>query len=72
VCAALSIFLSLGLNKDPPPFGAMIVGIPGDSKDCPKRNTFMRIYGPVAWKRPCDVIVRWNGTKFTYEALVRD
>ena len=24
------------------------------------------------WKRPCDVIVRWNRTKFIFEALVQD
>src|SRR4029077_10814615 len=49
---------------------AMVLGIPGDSKDCPKRRMFIRTYGPTAWKRPCDVVVRWNGTKFTYEALI--
>ena len=65
-------FLSLDLldlNRNPPAFRAMVLGIPGDSKDCPKRRMFIRTYGPTAWKRPCDVVVRWNGSKFTYEAL---
>jgi hypothetical protein len=60
------IFLSLDWSKDPPAFRAMVLGIPGDSKDCPKH---MRSFAPNAFKKSCDVIVRWNGTKFTYEAL---
>ena len=49
-----NVFLSLDSSGET--FKAMVLGIPGDSKDCPKRlRTF--------WKRPCDVIVRWNGTK---------
>jgi len=67
-----NIFLSLDWDSDPPAFRAMVLAIPGDSKDCPKRRMFVRTYGPTAWKRPCDVIVRWSGTKFTYEALVPD
>jgi hypothetical protein len=65
------IFLSADWEQDPPAFRAMVLGIPGDSKNCPRprRNMFMRTYGILAWKRPCDVIVRWNGTRFTYEAL---
>jgi len=38
----------------------MVLGIFG-AEECPKLGAW--------WKRPCDVIVRWNGTKFTYEAL---
>jgi hypothetical protein len=56
-------FLSLDNNSGA--FRAMVLGISAASKDCPKR---LRTW----WKRPCDVIVRWNGTKFTYEALARD
>ena len=63
------IFLSLDWSKDPPAFRAMVLGIPGDSKDCPKR---IRSSAPNAFKQSCDVIVRWNGTRFTYEALSRD
>jgi len=65
-------FLSLDWNKDPPVFKVMVVAISGDSKECPRRSMFIRTYGPTAWKQPCDVIVRWNRTKFTYEPLVRD
>ena len=60
-------FLSLRLGSWA--FKAMVLGIPGDRKDCPKRRTFIRTYGPVAWKQSCDVIVRWNGNRFTYQAL---
>ena len=56
-----NIFLSLDPG-DPPVFRAMVLGIYGNSKNCPKR---LRHW----WKQPCDVIVRWNGTKFTYEGL---
>lgn len=63
------IFLSLDLSKDPPAFRAMVLGIPGHSKDCPKR---IRSSAPSAFKQSCDVIVRWNGTRFTYEPLSRD
>jgi len=62
------IFLSLDWSRHyPPPFRAMVLGIPGDGKDCPKRDRdrLMRTYGSTAWKWPCHVIVRWNGTKFT-------
>jgi hypothetical protein len=45
------IFLSLDWNRDPPAFRAMVVGIPGDSRDCPQRDAFVRAYGPTAWKR---------------------
>ena len=55
-----NVFLSLG--RDQTAFKAMVLGISAGSKDCPKR---LRTW----WKLPCDVIVRWNGTKFTYEAL---
>ena len=59
------IFLSLDYSRDPPAFRAMVLGIYGNSENCPKRlRTF--------WKQSCDVIVRWNGTRFTYEALFRD
>ena len=57
------IFLSLDNSSGA--FRAMVLGISAASKDCPRR---LRTW----WKRPCDVIVRWNGAKFTYEALVRD
>jgi hypothetical protein len=63
-------FLSLDWwSRDQTAFGAMVLSIPADSKDCPKRRIFIRSYDGTAWKLPCDVIVRWNGTKFTYEAL---
>jgi hypothetical protein len=61
-------FLSLDLldlNRNPPAFRAMVLGIPGDSKDCPKRRMFIRTYGPTAWKRPC----RRGCEVDTYEAL---
>jgi hypothetical protein len=69
---SFDIFLSLDSGGDAPAFRAMVLGIPGDSKNCPKRqrDILMRTYGSTAFKRECDVIVRWNGTKFTYEALV--
>jgi hypothetical protein len=50
----------------------MVVGIPGDSRDCPQRDALVRTYGPTAWKRSCDVIVTWNGTRLIYKALLRD
>ena len=53
------IFLSLDWSKGPPAFRAMVLGIPGDSKDCPKH---IRSFAPNAFKKSCDVIVRWNGT----------
>jgi hypothetical protein len=46
------------LNRNPPAFRAMVLGIPGDSKDCPKRRMFIRTYGSTAWKLQCDVIVK--------------
>jgi hypothetical protein len=53
-------FLSL---DDSGTFKAMVPGIPGDSKDCPKRerDRLIRTYDGQAWKLPCDVIVRSNG-----------
>ena len=54
-------------------FKAMVLEISGADKECPKRRMFIRAYGSFsAGRRPCDVIVRWNGTKFIYEPLVRD
>jgi hypothetical protein len=55
-------FLSLDYGGQAFKFKAMVLGISAASNDCPKH---LRGW----WKRPCDVIVRWNGTKFTYEAL---
>jgi hypothetical protein len=60
------VFLSLDESKDPPAFKAMVVGIPRDSNDCPKH---LRSSAGHAFKEACDVIVRWNGSRFTYEAL---
>ena len=62
-------FLSLDYGGQAFKFKAMVLAISGASKECPKRRIFLRTYGPTAWKRPCDVIVRWNGAKFTYEGL---
>jgi hypothetical protein len=55
-----------GAEGDVPAFGAMVLRIPGDRKNCPKgqHDMLMKAYGPSAWKQLCDVIVRWNGTKF--------
>jgi hypothetical protein len=60
------ILVWLDSTRSPPAFRAMVLGIYGTSEDCPKRvrRTF--------WKETCWVIVRWNGTRFTYEALFRD
>jgi hypothetical protein len=54
------IFLSFDASKYPPAFRAMVLGIPGDGKDCPKRqhDMLMRTYGPSTWKQSCDVIVK--------------
>jgi hypothetical protein len=65
------VFLSLDWSRDPPAFRAMVLNIQAASKECPKRyrDRLIRIRG---FKWPCDVIVRWNGAKFTYDALSRE
>jgi hypothetical protein len=51
-------------------FKAMVLTIRGDDKDCPpKRRMFIRTHGLRPDHARCNVIVRWTGTKFTYEAL---
>ena len=48
LCPAFLSLDLLDLNRNPPAFRAMVLGIPGDSKDCPKRRMFIRTYGPTA------------------------
>jgi hypothetical protein len=70
------VFLSTdGLKDDPPKFKAMVLSVFSGNKDCPTRDVVMREgkerYVFPAWKQSCDAVVKWDGTKFTYEPLLR-
>jgi hypothetical protein len=69
-----TVFLSLDGLDDPPKFKAMVLSVFSGNKDCPTRDVVevregKRVVFP-AWKQSCDAIVKWNGTKFTYEPLL--
>ena len=50
--------LSADWSKDPAAFKAIVLSILGGNKGCPSRP-----------KQECHVIVKWDGTKFTYKPL---
>jgi hypothetical protein len=69
-----TVFLSLDGLDEPPKFKAMVVSVFSGNKDCPTHDVVVRegeqSYVFPAWKQSCDAIVKWNGTKFTYEPLL--
>jgi hypothetical protein len=63
-------FIAADWSKDPPALRLMVVSLYGDAAECPIRAANVRAYGPTAWKHgQCDVIAKWDGTKFTYRML---
>jgi hypothetical protein len=66
-----TVFLSLDGLDGPPKFKAMVLSVFSGNKDCPTHDVELE-KGVVlpAWKQSCDAIVKWNGTKFTYEPLL--
>ena len=67
------VFLSIDwLNNNR--FNALVLSVFSGNKDCPTHDVVVRegeqSYVFPAWKQSCDAIVKWNGTKFTYEPLL--
>lgn len=63
-------FLSLDYSRNRPVFKVVVLSLYGDNRDCPIRDANVRAHGPTAWKHgPCDVIARWDGTRFIYRLL---
>jgi hypothetical protein len=67
------VFLSIDwLNSNR--FNALVLSVFSGDKDCPTHDVVVRegeqSYVFPAWKQSCDAIVKWNGTKFTYEPLL--
>lgn len=63
-------FIVADWSKVPPALRLIVVSLYGDAPECPIRAANVRAYGTAAWKHgQCDVIARWDGTKFTYRLL---
>jgi hypothetical protein len=63
-------FIVADWSRDPPALRLIVVSLYGDAPECPMRAANVRAYGPTAWKQgQCDVIARWDRTKFTYRIL---
>jgi hypothetical protein len=49
----------------------LVVSLYGDAPECPVREANLRAHGSTAWKfGQCDVVARWDGTRFVYRMLV--
>ena len=68
--AGEKVFLSVDDNSG---FRALVMSVLGGNKGCPTRPVVVREGGKSfvyqSWKFYCDVVVRWDGTKFTYKPL---
>jgi hypothetical protein len=63
-------YISADWTKDPPALKSIIISLYGDDKNCPAREANLRAHGSTAWKHgQCDVIARWDGSRFTYKLL---
>jgi hypothetical protein len=68
--AGEKVFLSVDDNSG---FKALVMSVLGGNKGCPTRPVLVREGGKShvyqSWKHYCDVVVRWDGTGFTYRPL---
>jgi hypothetical protein len=63
-------FIVADWSRDPPAQRLIVVSLYGDAPECPAREANFRAHGSTAWKHgQCDVIARWDGTRFTYRML---
>ena len=63
-------FVSADWTQDPPALRLLVVSLYGDAPECPVREANLRAHGSTAWKHgQCDVIARWDGTRFVYRML---
>ena len=64
-------FVSADWTRDPPALRILVVSLYGDAPQCPVREANRRAHGSTAWKHgQCDVVARWDGTRFVYRMLV--
>jgi hypothetical protein len=64
-------FVSADWTRDPPALRILVVSLFGDAPECPVREANLRAHGSTAWKfGQCDVVARWDGTRFVYRMLV--
>jgi hypothetical protein len=60
-----SVFLSIDWQNDNR-FKALVLSVFGGGLGCPIRDK----NSSTAWKeKRCDIVIKWNGTKFTYNPL---
>jgi hypothetical protein len=58
-------------TRDPPALRILVVSLYGDAPQCPVREANLRAHGSTTWKHgQCDVVARWDGTRFVYRMLV--
>jgi hypothetical protein len=64
------VFVSADWSRDPPALRLLVVSLYGDAPGCPVREANLHTYNGSAWKHgQCDVVARWDGTRFVYKML---
>jgi hypothetical protein len=65
-----SVFVSVDWRSKDSMLLGLVVSLRGDDQGCPIREANVRAHGTTAWKHgQCDVIARWDGSKFVYRML---
>jgi hypothetical protein len=69
--AAIKLWVWQCATRCPPALRILVVSLYGDAPQCPVRAANLRAHGSTAWKHgQCDVVARWDGTRFVYRMLV--